>query len=68
MPLVGNNIKAWHAFQHYVLAVELDMNVFTKVLEPLVNVPIPKVTRLIVNIDDEDLLVERPPKRISNCE
>jgi hypothetical protein len=44
------------------------MDVFTKVLEPLVNVPIPEVTCLIVNIDDEDLLVERPSKRISNCE
>jgi hypothetical protein len=67
MPLAGNNIKTCHALQHHVLALELDMDVFTEVLEPLVDVPIHEATRLIVNIDDEDLLVERQPKRILDC-
>ncbi len=35
------------------------MDIFTKVFEPLVVVPIPKVTCLIVNIDNEDSIVER---------
>jgi hypothetical protein len=64
MPLVGTNIKACHALQHHILALELDMDVFIEVLEPLLVIPIPDV----VNIDDEDLLLERWPKRISNYE
>jgi len=39
--------------------MELDMDVFTKVLEPLVVVLILEATRPIVNIDDEGLIVER---------
>jgi hypothetical protein len=68
IPLIGNNIKACHALQHHVLVMELDMDVFTKVLEPLVVVPIPEVTRLVVNIDDEYSTVERRPKKILDCE
>jgi hypothetical protein len=68
MPLVGTNIKACHALQHHILALELDMDVFIEVLEPLLVLPILEATRLVVNIDDEDLLVERWPKRISNYE
>jgi hypothetical protein len=30
-----------------------------EVLEPLVAIPIPKATRVVVNIDDEDLIMER---------
>jgi hypothetical protein len=44
------------------------MNVFTKVLEPLVVVSNPKATHLVVNIDDENSLMERWPKRILGCE
>jgi len=68
MPLVSTNIKAGHALQDHILVLELDMDVFIKVLEPLLVIPIPEATRLVVNIDDEDLLVERWPKRISNYE
>jgi hypothetical protein len=35
------------------------MDVFTKVFEPLVVVFIHEMTPLVVNIDDENLLVER---------
>ncbi len=35
------------------------MDVFTKVLEPLVVVLILEVTHPVVNIDDEGLIVER---------
>jgi hypothetical protein len=52
IPLKGNNIRACHAFHHHVLALELDMDVFTKVLEHLVIVSIPEATHLVVNIDD----------------
>jgi hypothetical protein len=45
IPLVGNNIKACHALCHHVLVLELNMDVFTKVLEPLVVVPILDATR-----------------------
>ncbi len=44
------------------------MDVFTKVFEPLVVVPIHEATCPIINIDDEDLLVEKQPKRILVCE
>jgi hypothetical protein len=44
------------------------MDVFIEVLEPLVIVPIPKATRLIVNIDDEDSPMARQPGRILDCE
>jgi hypothetical protein len=44
IPLVGNNIKACHAFHHHVWALDLDMDVFTEVLEPLVVVPIHDAT------------------------
>jgi hypothetical protein len=57
------------SLEHYVLVIKSDMDVFTKVLEPqLVIVPIPKVTRLIVNTDNEYSIVERQPKRILDCE
>jgi len=58
IPFASNNIKACHALYCHVLALKPDMDVFTKVLEPLV-VLILEVTCPIVNIDDEDLLVER---------
>jgi len=35
------------------------MDVFTKIFEPMVVVLILEVTHPIVNIDDEDLLVEK---------
>jgi hypothetical protein len=35
------------------------MDVFTEVLEPLIVVSIPKTTHPVVNIDDEDLQMER---------
>jgi len=63
-PLACTNIKACHALQRHVLASELDMDIFTKVLEPLVVVPIPKATCLVVNIDNEDLPMERQPRKI----
>jgi hypothetical protein len=44
------------------------MDVFIKVLEPIVVVPIPKVTCPVVNIDDEDSPMERGPRRILDCE
>jgi len=61
-------IKACHALCHHVLALELDMDVFTEVLEPLVTIPILEATHLVVNINDENSLVERRPKRILDCE
>jgi hypothetical protein len=50
------------------LALEADMDVFIEVFELLVIVPIFKATRPIVNIGDEDLLVEKQPKRILDYE
>jgi hypothetical protein len=47
-PLACTNIKACHALQRHVLASELDMDIFTEVLEPLVVVPIPKATCSVV--------------------
>jgi hypothetical protein len=44
------------------------MDVFTEVLEPLVTIPILEATHLVVNINDENSLVERRPKRILDCE
>ncbi len=64
----SNNIKACHALQHHVLALESNMDVFTKIFEPMVVVLVLEVTHPIVNIDDEDLLVETWFKRILDCE
>jgi hypothetical protein len=68
IPLTCNNIKACHAFHHHVLALEPDMDIFTKALKTLVAIPIPETTHPVVNIDDEDSLMERQPKRILDCE
>jgi hypothetical protein len=61
-------MKACHTLHCHVLALEPNMDVFTKVFEPLVVVPIHEATCPIINIDDEDLLVEKQPKRILVCE
>jgi predicted GNAT family N-acyltransferase len=50
------------------LVLELDVDIFTKVLELLVIVPIPEATCPVVNIDDEDLLMERQPRKILDWE
>jgi hypothetical protein len=68
IPLASTNTKACHALQCHVLALEPNMDVFTKVLEPLVVVHIPKATCPVVSIDDEDSLMERRPRRILDCE
>jgi hypothetical protein len=44
------------------------MDIFTEVLEPLVTISILEATRPFVNINDENSLVERRPKRILDCE
>ncbi len=51
-PLTCSNIRACHAFYRHVLALEPNMDVFTKVLEPLVIISIPKATHLVFNIHD----------------
>jgi hypothetical protein len=48
--------------------MEPDMDIFTKVFDPLVVVRILEVTCPVVNIDDEDSTVERQPKRILDYE
>ncbi len=68
IPLACTNINECHALQHHVLTLESDVDVFTKVLEPLVVVPIPKATCLVVNIDDEDSPMERQLRRILDYE
>jgi hypothetical protein len=40
------------------------VDIFTEVFEALVVVPIHEDTHPIVNIDDEDSLVERQPRKI----
>jgi hypothetical protein len=59
IPLIGNNIKACHALHRHVLALKPDVDVFTKVFEPLVVVSILKATHLVVNIDEENSPVDR---------
>jgi hypothetical protein len=44
------------------------MDVFTEVLGPLVIIPILEVTCLVDNINDENSLVERWPRRILDYE
>ncbi len=65
---VGNNIKVCHALCCHVLVLELNMDVFTKVLEPLVAIPIPEAIRLVVHIDDEDSPVFKQSRKILDCE
>ncbi len=61
-------MRACHALHCHVLTLELDMDVFIKVFEPLVIIPLLKATRPIVNIGDEDSPVEKQPKRILEYE
>jgi hypothetical protein len=65
---VGNNIKACHAFCCHVLALESDMDVFTKVLKPLVAIPIHEASCLVVHIDDEDSPMLKHFRKILDCE
>jgi hypothetical protein len=40
--VIGNNIRACHTFRCHIFTLKLlDIDIFTKVLEPLVNVPTP---------------------------
>jgi hypothetical protein len=41
--LTGNTIRACQSLEHHIMALELDMDVFTKVLEPLVEVATPEL-------------------------
>ncbi len=61
-------IKACHALHCHVLVLESNMDVFTEVLGPLVIIPILEVTCLVDNINDENSLVERWPRRILDYE
>ncbi len=49
-----NNIKACHALHWHILAIELDIDIFTEVLEPLVEVPTPK--HKCPNVDLENVI------------
>jgi hypothetical protein len=55
----SNSIRACHAFHHHVLALKPNMDVFIKVLEPLVAVPILETNHPVFHISVEDSLVLR---------
>jgi len=51
--LVSNTIRACQSLQHHILALELDMEVFTKALEPLIEVAMLKLNTKHVHSFEE---------------
>jgi hypothetical protein len=47
----SKNIEACQILHHHILALELDMDVFKEVLEPYIEVPIPKAKRPTMPLD-----------------
>jgi hypothetical protein len=57
--VVGNNNKACHVLHCHILVLKLDIDIFTKVLEPLVEILTLEHKHPIVDMDD---LNSPPPK------
>ncbi len=66
--LASNTVKACQSLQHHILALELDMEVFMKVLEPLVEVAAPKPNTEHVHNFNIDFLVKKRSKRFFDYE
>jgi hypothetical protein len=66
--LSSNTIKAYQSLGHHILALELDMEVFTKVLEPLLEVAMPKLDAEHVHNFDIDSLIKKCSKRLFDYE
>ncbi len=62
--LVGNTIKAYQSLGHHILALELDMEVFTKVLEPLIEVVMPKLDVKHIHNFEIDSPIKKRSKRL----
>ncbi len=61
--VAGNNIRVCHALCRHILDLELDIDIFIKVLKPLVDILAPKHKHHTIDLDDYD---SPPPKRSRN--
>jgi hypothetical protein len=66
--LASNIVKASQSFRCHILALESDMEVFTKVLEPFVEVATPKLDTKHVHNFDIDFIVKKRSKRFLDYE
>jgi hypothetical protein len=61
---VGNNVKSYQSLGRHILALELDMEVFLEVLEPLVEVATPDPKSKHIHSSNIDFLVKKCLKRL----
>jgi len=66
--LVGKTVKACQSLRRHILALESNMEVFTKVLEPFVEVVMPEPDVKHVHSFDIDSPIKKCSKRLLECE
>jgi hypothetical protein len=66
--LVGNTIKAYQSLGHHILALELDTEVFIKVLEPFIEVAMPKLDVEHIQSFEIDSPIKKCSKRLFDYE
>ncbi len=64
----SNIVRACQSLGRHILVLELDMEVFMEVLEPFVEVAMPKVDAEHVHNFNIDSLVKKHSKRLFDCE
>jgi predicted subunit of tRNA(5-methylaminomethyl-2-thiouridylate) methyltransferase len=66
--LASNIVRAYQNLGHPILALESDMEVVTKVLEPFIEVAMPELDAEHVHNFSIDSLVKEHSKRLLDCE
>ncbi len=64
----GNSIRACHTPCHHTLALELDIDLFMEVLEPLVGNSILEQSRGVVDLDDSNSPLSKRSNMNLDCE
>jgi len=66
--LASNIIKSCQSLGRHIMGLELDMEVFTKVLEPFIEVAMPKPNTKHVHNFNIDSPFKKRSKRLLDCE
>ncbi len=66
--LASNTVKAYQSLGHHILALKTNMEVFMEVLEPLIEVAMPKPNAKHVHNFAIDSLVKKHSKRLLDYE
>ncbi len=64
----GNRVRACQSLGHDILALELDMEVFKEVLEPLIKMAMPKLDAWHVHNFNIDSPVNKHLRRLFDCD